>query len=248
MGWRVERMTDLLDEVTDAMSALTDALDGTSGTSEMLEAVCAEAIRVVPGADMASITVIDDDGARTAAFTDERARDVDEAQYAAGDGPCLRAAATGDIVRLSLETASELWPDFVAVAKQIGVGSYLAAPLRVDDALMGAINLFGFDNHGFHETDSKLLELYTTVVSFGLRTTRRYQQARELARNLDIAMQSRAVIEQAKGILMATHKISDSEAMQLLVSRSQETNTKLRQVAADFVRVASIREHSRNDG
>lgn len=232
-------MTDLLDEVTDAMSALTDVLENTSGTSEVLDAVCAEAVRVVPGADMASITAIDDDGARTAAFSDERAMTVDEAQYAAGDGPCLRAASTGEIVRLALDTASELWPEFAASAKRHGVGSYLAAPLRVDDTLTGAINLFGFENHGFHETDAKLLELYTTIVTFGLRTTRRYQQTLELARHLDTAMQSRAVIEQAKGILMATHKISATEAMQRLITESQLTNVKLRQVAADFVGKAS---------
>lgn len=235
----VAGMTERLDEVTAAMSALTGALETTSDYSEMLDAVCAEAIRVVPGADMASITAIEDDGARTAAFTDERALKVDEAQYACGDGPCLRAAATGETVRLSLATASELWPDFVAHAKQLGVGSYLAAPLRVDEHLSGAINLFGFDNHGFQEADSKLLELYTTMVSFGLRTMRRYRETLALAQNLDVAMQSRAVIEQAKGILMATHKISDAEAIDRLITRSQQTNTKLRQVAIDFVRTAT---------
>lgn len=232
-------MTGLLDEVRDAMSALTSALENTSDSSEMLEAVCAEAIRVVPGADMASITVVDDGGAQTAAVTDERAMEVDKAQYAAGDGPCLRAAASGEIVRVSLQTASDLWPDFAATAKRVGVGSYLASPLRVDEHLSGAINLFGFDDHGFHETDSKLLALYTTVVTFGLRTTRRYRETRRLAENLDIAMRSRAVIEQAKGILMATHKITEDEAMRRLIAQSQQTNVKLRQVAVDFVKAAS---------
>ncbi|MBP2330317.1 GAF domain-containing protein [Kibdelosporangium banguiense] len=232
-------MAERLDEVRAAMSALTSALETTSDDLAMLEAVCAEAIRVVPGADMASITAIDDDGPRTAAYTDKRALEVDQAQYVAGDGPCLRAAATGRTMRLSLETASELWPGFVVQAKQFGVGSYLAAPLRVDEHLTGAINLFGFDNHGFQETDSKLLELYTTIVGFGLRTTRRYRETLALAQNLDAAMQSRAVIEQAKGILMATHKIDDSQAIERLIAHSQQTNTKLRQVAVDFVREAS---------
>lgn len=237
-------MVELLDDVREAMSALTGALEATSDDSSMLDAVCAEAIRVVPGADMASITAIDDDGPRTAAFTDKRAFEVDQAQYAAGDGPCLRAASTGETVRLTLETANELWPDFVGNAKRLGVGSYLAAPLRVDDHLSGAINLFGFDNHGFQETDSKLLELYTTIVTFGLRSARRYQQSLKLAQNLDTAMQSRAVIEQAKGILMATHKITDNEAIERLIAHSQQTNTKLRQVAASFVHTASTQETS----
>ncbi|MCE7010838.1 GAF and ANTAR domain-containing protein [Kibdelosporangium philippinense] len=230
----------MLDDVRSAVAALTATLETASDSAEVLDAVCSEAVRVVPGADMASITAIDERGARTAAYSDKRAYEVDQAQYAAGDGPCLRAAATGETVRLSLYNASELWPDFAASAKQVGVGSYLAAPLRVDDRLAGAINLFGFGDHGFAEMDSKLLDLYVTVVTFGLRTIHRYQQVRELADNLETAMRSRAVIEQAKGILMATYKISDDAAIQRLISYSQGTNTKLRQIAAEFVRKASI--------
>ncbi|NRN66498.1 Two-component system response regulator [Kibdelosporangium sp. 4NS15] len=232
-------MADLLDEVTDAMSALTAALENRSDTSQMLDAVCAEAVRVVPGADMASVTVVENQGARTAAFTDRRAVEIDKVQYEAADGPCLRAAATGEIVRVSLRTARALWPDFVATAQRMGVGSHLAAPLSVDEQLSGAINLFGFGDHGFEEIDSQLLALYTTIVTFGLRTTRRYRETCELAGHLEVAMRSRAVIEQAKGILMASHGIGEEEAIRRLVAESQDTNTKLRQIAADLVRRAS---------
>nr|CEL14135.1 hypothetical protein [Kibdelosporangium sp. MJ126-NF4]CTQ88502.1 hypothetical protein [Kibdelosporangium sp. MJ126-NF4] len=232
-------MVALLDEVRSALADLIETLETASDSAEVLDAVCAEAVRVVPGADMASITVIDCDGARTAACSDQRAATLDLAQYEAGDGPCLRAAATGETVRLSLETASELWPKFTASAEQGGVGSYLAAPLRVDSDLSGAINLFGFGDHGFAETDSTLLGLYVTVVTFGLRTIRRYQQVRDLADHLEAAMRSRAEIEQAKGILMATYKISADEAIRRLIAYSQDTNTKLRVVAVDFVRKAS---------
>ncbi|MFD1051911.1 ANTAR domain-containing response regulator, partial [Kibdelosporangium lantanae] len=130
-------------------------------------------------------------------------------------------------------------PEFVASAKHFGVRSYLASPLRVDEQLAGAINLFGFEDHGFREVDSKLLELYATVVTFGLRTNRRYRETRELADHLETAMRSRAVIEQAKGILMAIHKITDEQAMERLIARSQRANIKLRDVAADFVRSMS---------
>ncbi|GAB3878005.1 GAF and ANTAR domain-containing protein [Kibdelosporangium lantanae] len=232
-------LVELLDDVTSVMADLTTALETDAGGVEVLNAICAEAVRVVPGADMASITVIRATGAATAAYTDERALQVDRAQYQAGIGPCLEAAATGRTVRVSTETASELWPEFVASAKHFGVRSYLASPLRVDEQLAGAINLFGFEDHGFREVDSKLLELYATVVTFGLRTNRRYRETRELADHLETAMRSRAVIEQAKGILMAIHKITDEQAMERLIARSQRANIKLRDVAADFVRSMS---------
>jgi GAF domain-containing protein len=237
-----ERVAELLDEFRSVMADLTTALEADLGSEEVLRAVCAEAVRVVSGADMASITVIRDDGAETAAYTDERALQVDRAQYVAGDGPCLQAAATEKTVRVSIETASELWPEFAASAKRFQVLSYLAAPLRVDEHLAGAINLFGFDDHGFQEADSKLLELYTTVVVFGLRTSRRYHETRKLADHLETAMRTRAVIEQAKGILMAIHKITDDQAMDRLIASSQQMNIKLREVAADFVRSMSTPE------
>jgi GAF domain-containing protein len=234
-----DEVVELLDEVADAMVALTSALETGSGAAEIQDVICAEAVRVVPGADMASITAVRDSGPETLAFTDERAFQVDQAQYRAGAGPCLEAAASGEIVRMSTDTAGERWSEFVASAKQYGVRSYLAAPLRVDEHLSGAINLFGFEDHGFEETDSKLLKVYTTVVAFGFRTVRRYQETYRIAENLQTAMRSRAVIEQAKGMLMVIHEIDDVQAMGRLITKSQETNTKLRDVAAEFVRTMS---------
>ncbi|MCR6487985.1 GAF and ANTAR domain-containing protein [Amycolatopsis sp. OK19-0408] len=224
-----------LDELTAAMADLTSSLESSPAEAEILDAVCAEAVRAVPGADMASITAIRDGEPATAASTDDRAVEIDRVQYAAGEGPCLRAAATGEIVRVPLATAGQLWPEFTEHARRLGVGSYLAAPLRVDDRLAGALNLFGYGDHGFQETDSRLLALYTTIVSFGLRTTRRYHQARQRAAELEKAMSSRAVIEQAKGILMAVHRVSADEAMKRLIAQSQHTNVKLRDVATRFV-------------
>ncbi|WP_086679137.1 GAF and ANTAR domain-containing protein [Amycolatopsis pretoriensis] len=224
-----------LDELTAAMADLTSALETQPSETEILETVCAEAVRAVPGADMASITAIRDGKPETAASTDDRAVDIDRVQYAAGEGPCLRAAETGEIVRLPLATAGAVWPEFTSYARGAGVGSYLAAPLRVDETLGGALNLFGYGDHGFAETDSRLLALYTTIVSFGLRSTRRYLNARRRVAELETAMSSRAVIEQAKGILMAAHRITADDAMKRLIAESQHTNVKLRDVATRFV-------------
>ncbi len=224
-----------LDELTAAMADLATALETEPSEAEVLEAVCAEAVRAIPGADMASITAIRDGEPETAASTDERAVDIDRVQYAAGEGPCLRAAETGEIVRLPLTTAGAVWPEFTTYARGLGVGSYLAAPLRVDETLGGALNLFGYGDHGFAEADSRLLALYTTIVSFGLRSTRRYRNARRRVAELETAMSSRAVIEQAKGILMAVHRVTADDAMKRLIAESQHTNVKLRDVATRFV-------------
>ena len=229
-------MAERLDELTTAMADLTGTLESAPDNAEVFEAICGEAASVIKGADLVSITLVRESGPETAAWTHETAYALDQAQYAAGEGPCLRAAATGEVVRLSVSTASEEWPTFTAAAKEKGVGSYLAAPLWVDEELSGAVNLFGYGAHGFEELDTKVLRLYTVVVVSVLRTARRYQQARKLAESLDAAMRNRAVIEQAKGILMAVHRIDEEQAMQRLITESQHTNVKLREVAARFVR------------
>jgi AmiR/NasT family two-component response regulator len=105
----------------------------------------------------------------------------------------------------------------------------------VDEDMSGAVNLFGFGEHGFSELGTKILELYTATVVLGLRSARRYFAARDLIDQLNRALETRAVIDQAKGILMAAHRINAEEAFQRLVKRSQEGNRKLHEVAAEFV-------------
>jgi hypothetical protein len=193
--------------------------------------------RVIPDADMASITLITDETPRTAASTDPA--EIDSAQYACEEGPCLRAATTGQITHVDVATSQDLWPQFTESAQALGVGSYLAAPLPMDDGISGAVNLFGFGTHGFEEFEAKLLDLYTTVVIFGLRSTHRYLAARKSVEQLQLALVSRSVIDQANGILRVVHKISADEAFTMLVKLSQERNQKLNDVAAQFVDNAS---------
>jgi GAF domain-containing protein len=239
MTEEVKALAEHLDEVTGALEALTATFDSDPDLGVILQAVCDQVTRVIPGADMASITLVRDEVPQTVASTDRRAVEIDSAQYTQGDGPCLRAAATGQIVRVEVGTAKELWPHFAEASLAVGVGSYLAAPLTVDKALSGAMNLFGYGTHGFRETEAKLLDLYTTVVVFGLRATRRYQSARGEVAQLRTALVSRSVIDQAKGILMAVHTLSAERAFQMLVARSQNENEKLHTVAARIVEQVS---------
>ncbi|SED45359.1 GAF domain-containing protein [Amycolatopsis tolypomycina] len=229
-------MAERVDELNAVLADLVGVLESMSDTPGLLDAVCGEAVRVVPDADLASIMVVRDGVTQTAAFTDERARRIDDVQYAAGDGPGLLAALTGEVVRVAVAETGDQWPEFVAAAKELGVGSYLAVPLRVDDTLVGAITLFGFETHGYHEFDTKVLRLFTLCVETVLRLTRRYREARRLADELRNAMETRAVIEQAKGMLMLIHRVTEDAAMHRLIVESQHTNIKLRDVAARFTK------------
>ncbi|MEV7094965.1 ANTAR domain-containing protein [Amycolatopsis sp. NPDC051045] len=224
-----------LDEVTGALAALTAALDDDGELDTSLQLVCRQLIHVIPGADLASITLLRNGVPSTAACTDHRAFDLDAVQYRAGSGPCLEAAETRRVVRVDVATARGRWPEFTRRALDAGVASYLSAPLAVDAAHTGSLNLYGLHAHGYQEVEGTLLELFVAAVEGALRSTARYLAARREAGQLSTALVSRAAIDQAKGILMGARGISADEAFRLLVVQSQRENVKLRDCAERLV-------------
>jgi GAF domain-containing protein len=226
-----------LDDVTGALADLSDVLTRTEDLGRVLQRSVEQVTRAIPGADMASVSILRDNSttAETVASSSEQTWVIDEDQYAAGDGPCLEAARTGRVVRVSVEQATERWPEFTRSARAAGVASYLSAPLHVDEEFAGSLNLYSERAHGFGDLDEAILRLYTTAAAAAIANTRRYTQARDLATQLGQALDSRAVIDQARGILMATHGIDAEQAFALLAKESQNTNVKLREVAARLV-------------
>lgn len=228
-----------LDEITGALENLTAVLDVEDDFQVLLHQVCRQVTRALADVDEATVTVLNDGKPYTAATTSERVVHLDRDQYSAGNGPCMEAARTGTVVRVAMEEAEDRWPGFVADSRRAGFGSFLSAPMVVGTGFAGAINCYSRSSHGFADIDEQLLELYTTAVEAALRTHRRYREARETTEQLREALNSRAVIEQAKGILMAVHKIDADEAFALLARRSQRENTKLHAIAERLVTEAS---------
>jgi transcriptional regulator with GAF, ATPase, and Fis domain len=223
-----------LDEVTRALEALADTLSDEADFQVALDQACRQVIQAVPGVDMASVTIVRDGKAETLAATDSRIISLDVDQYRAGQGPSLHAVTTGELVRIQVDQAQR-WPAFAEAARRAGIGSFLSAPLPIDSEFTGSVNCYGLQHHGFRELDAQLLALYTTAVKAALRSVRRYQQARDLTEQLRSALTSRAVIDQAKGVLMAVHHIDADTAFATLVGQSQRENVKLRDLATRLV-------------
>lgn len=224
-----------VDEVTGALETLSDVLGQEEELPGILHRVCEQVVHAIPGADIASITLLRDGEAYTAAATDRYAIDIDLAQYDAGQGPCLEAAITGQVVRVAVPEAAQRWPEFAAAAGTATVASYLSAPLFIDSEYHGSLNLYGEDAHGFGKLDAALLELYTAATEAALRGARRYLRVRDTTEQLRAALTSRAVIEQAKGVIMAIHSIPADEAFAVLVEHSQARNEKVRDIAEQFI-------------
>ena len=192
----------------------------------------------VPAAELAGITMLGDNGKpTTAVFTDPDAPEIDAAQYASGAGPCLDAWRERRVVRIDdMTNAGARYSEFAKAACDHGVESVLSLPLVAANNGLGALNLYARIAGGFTEEDETLgLELASAAATV-LANASAYWAANQLSQQLGQAMRSRAVIEQAKGILMArSPHLSADEAFEVLRKASQRENVKLREIAQRIV-------------
>jgi GAF domain-containing protein len=224
------------DEVALAMHELAHLLVSEESVPATLQRVADLAARVIDDCDAAGVTLLAANGSyETAAYTADRTLAVDEGQYARGRGPCLSAIAEKSVVRFDVEDAEERWPDFVRDARANDVRSFLAAPLLVNGSAIGALNLYSAKPSGFTALDDVLIALFTGQASVALANARLYTDAVRLTDQLQEAIASRSVIEQAKGVLMARLGIDDLTAFARLRHDSQHRNVKLRVVAQEVV-------------
>jgi len=227
-----ERYEDLIE----VFIVLSRTLAEDESVHDTLQSILALALRLVPGCSAASVTVLDEQGhPATIAATDDETRELDRRQYLLHDGPCLDAARRQQVNRWSLPEAEQRWPDFTSLAKEMGLRSYLAAGLGLGDQRLGALNLSSRDTDGFSQLDEGLVSLFIAPAAAAIVSMTRYARARDLAGQLNQALRSRAVIDQALGIIMAESKIDAERAFAVLSRASNHRRIKLRDLAAEIV-------------
>ena len=194
----------------------------------------------LPGRPQASVTLLTGDRPSTAVFTGEPALALDEAQYDAGDGPCLRAAREGVVVEVADARTDGRWPDYLPAAVEHGYLSSLSLPLPLHEGVSGGVNVYAREAAAFDEASRDFALRFTTYAAVVAGNMLVYESALDRARNLEAAIASRAVIDQAKGILMERFKLTPDQAFQALTRVSMDTNTKVRDVAARFVETGDL--------
>jgi GAF domain-containing protein len=236
-----ERYGDLVESLTDLARALTE----TESVRDTLQSILALALRSIPGCDAASITVLDDKGRpSTIAATDEETYELDRRQYLLHDGPCMDAVRRQQANRWNLHEAEERWPDFTHLAEELGLQSYLSAGLGLAGRRLGALNLASRQTDGFSQLDEDLISLFTVPSAAAIVVVGRYFEARDLAANLEQALQSRAVIDHAIGIIMAESRCDADQAFAILNRASNNRNIKLRELATEIVMQVSRQPQS----
>src|SRR3954454_8379717 len=224
------RVEDLLRELSRV--ALVDRT-----LTDVLTDITRIAAQGIPGAESTSITLLRGEKAFTAAHHGEMALAADELQYAHGLGPCMDAGRGGVLLRVDDMRIEERWPEYVAhVRTATPVLSSLSVPLPYQGSAIGALNNYATKPNAFASPESlRAATDVAEVIAVAVANADAHAQLFDQARNMRIAMESRAVIEQAKGVLMAQRHIDADQAFEILREASQRYNRKLRDIAAGIV-------------
>ncbi len=220
---------------TDAFRQLGRLKVGERDVNGVLDHVADLARRTIPGAAEVSVTLVRGKDAYTAAYTGELALKLDNWQYGQGHGPCLDASASAVTLSLPDMAKEDRWPRWAAAADQSGVHSSLSIGLPVHEEVTGALNVYATEPEAFEHDAIVLGEAFAAYAAVAIANAYVYDVQVSLAQNLQAAMQSRAVIEEAKGIIMGSRRCTADEAFAILSRISQDTNRKLRDVAAALV-------------
>jgi GAF domain-containing protein len=208
----------------------------------LLQTVADLAKTVMPGNPEASVTLLVKDRPTTVVSTGQLAVDLDETQYDRGHGPCLHAARTGEFTEIADTRSDSRWRDYSELAAQHGNLSSLSVPLAIDaeERVSGALNLYAREPNAFDEDSRSAALAFGPYAAVAASNMYAYQNARDMADNLQTALESRAVIDQAKGILIERHKLTPDQAFQLLAQVSMNVNRKVRDVADELVRTGEL--------
>ena len=223
---------------------------GTHGLPEMLADVAKFAVQAIPGADGASVIMVEPGNVKkyppTRAVTAEFVSAIDHLQYdECGEGPCLTCMETRRPTVSGSMASDQRWRRFGPRVARLGVHSALALPLTIGDQLVGAINTYARDHVAFAEHAVELGSQFAGPAAVAIHNAHLLGQARERTRSLQRALETRAVIDQAIGILRSRSGDTAEEAFARLTQISQHEHTKLSVIAERLVEEAARRARAR---
>jgi GAF domain-containing protein len=226
----------LAEQFTELGTALLDA----DTVADVLQRVMRATLEIVPGAELVSVTMQENERFVTPFYTDPLADEIDQVQYAVDEGPCLeaiRSDGTGFAWSADLGSDTDHWPKFGPRAADLGLNSVLGVGLFPGgkQTRLGALNIYSTHPHGLDTADRDIAMLLASHASVALARARDVSAARLQATQLSKALESRDVIGQAKGILMERRGLDAGAAFDILRKASQDLNVKLTEIAATLV-------------
>lgn len=224
--------------LADALDGLTQALWTHETPESSLAWLTKAALTAVPGAVAAGVTLRDHSGAlESFAVTADFVMEVDAVQYRYGEGPCVASLRHGPVNLVNDLAADPRWPAFAREAVALGVGGMLSAHMFDWDGMAGSLNFYADRPDAFATGAESAGRMYASQLAMTFALSQRATRLRE-------ALSSRTEIGAALGILMERHQLDKERAFDLLRTRSQGRNIKLREVARHVVQMRQGRELS----
>src|SRR6185436_17575961 len=225
-------------QLAEAFVALADTLVDDFDVVDFLHELTVRCAQVL-GVTAAGVLLTDQRGAlRVVAASTEQTRLLELLQSQTDQGPCPECFHTGRpvaVADLSTPTAAGRWPRFVAQARQVGFASVHALPMRLRTDIIGALNLFGTQPGALDEDTLRLAQALADVATIGLLQARAIRQRDTLAEQLQIALNSRVVIEQAKGVIAERRRLDMDQSFTLLRGTARTSNRQLSDLARAVV-------------
>jgi GAF domain-containing protein len=226
---REQRLAQVFVELADTLVEGFDVVDFLQTLTER----CVELVDT----DAAGLMLEDLHGTlRVVAYTDESARLLELFELQRSEGPCLDCFATGRVIaNIDLATASDRWPVFSEAAREVGFATCHALPLRLRRQVIGALNLFTVGTERLSDDHLAVVQGLADIATIGLLNERAVHEQVVLSEQLQTALHSRILIEQAKGVLSARAATSVGEAFRLMRTHARRTGSPLTTVAHGVV-------------
>ncbi len=222
------------------------------GLPELLAEVAAFAVHAIPGAEGAGVTLLrvdrEENMVEALAASAPFVAELDEIQYVTlQEGPCITAARERRTVRSGSLGGEAMWPRFGPRVGRLGVHSALSLPLLLRDQVVGAINVYAHGKDAFDAHAAELGELFAKPAAVAVHNAQVLAQARALSAQLQTALATRPVIDQAIGLIRGRTGRNDEEAFAQLRAISQSEHRKLADVAQRMIDEAVRRARARNN-
>ncbi len=223
------------DDLRESLSALSRLSSGRLDMTDLLVQVATFAVRAIPGADGAGLTMMERDRSDTMVASAPFVREIDAIQYGIGEGPCISAAREGATMRSGSLGGEPRWPRFGPRAGRLGVHSVLSLPLLTPDGVFGAMNVYAHGKDAFDEQAARIGELFAVPAAIAVQNAQVLAATKRLVTALQASLTAQTVIDRAMGIVMSRSGCSADEAFDRLRRLSQTQNTKLVVVARSLV-------------
>ena len=202
---------------------------------DMLDSLCREIV-VILDCDGAGVMLEDESGdLRFVAASDDVVRSIEALQIELGEGPCLMAYRSGEVILADDLDVDQQFPQFAKRARAAGMAAVQSFPLRADDECVGALNMYADHTAPFDDAEIETAKLLADVCTTYILNARTLADSYKLAGQLQKALDSRVVIEQAKGKLAEQLRVSVGDAFGVLRSHARNNGLKLHDVATAVV-------------